>query len=312
MRAYIESGRNKEVEKLANGILYCLKSIIFNKDEPNSLGETFIESMREDYICGYLFGWFDILCLNLPYLIILSVVEYDINMSSLAPIKAKLNNDSQTVITLLSQSDPMLLKHKGCALPAIALANSFIKVITNESVLEQLVIPCLESTKIIYSYLQQQGVVEYYRSHTFYDSLSSVVEISKRLEKTYLHKHLGELMTDCSYWVFAGLLLRTETFVIRTVIYEIVRNAVRNIVVCKGRLEEYLSETIVGLLGEGLESENVEIVECNLQTFLCMFEYIGENEDASRHMVAWIREFDIDSGLENLAYSSNGRLKELA
>ena len=48
-------------------------------------------------------------------------------------------------------------------------------------------------------------------------------------------------MVDADYWTFAGLILQSDTFIIRSVMLVIVKYAIKNTIFCKGQLHEYIS-----------------------------------------------------------------------
>jgi hypothetical protein len=120
------------------------------------------------------------------------------------------------------------------------------------------------------------------------------------------------LMRDANYWNFSFLMLQTETFAVRANISELIGVAIKNLMLCNGYLEDYLTEGMVIQLGQGLESASIDIVRANLKNFILIFTYASEHEEETEDLVRWIDRFDIDTGLENMVQHQCHDLRQMA
>lgn len=88
-------------------------------------------------------------------MIAVTILEYDMEISSIEPIRQYLNHNPKVIEQLLRQGDPQNNAMKSCALPSISLANAFIKKIDQKQTLAYLARACLESSKVVYNLTQK-------------------------------------------------------------------------------------------------------------------------------------------------------------
>ena len=62
---------------------------------------------------------------------------------------------------------------------------------------------------------------------------------------------------------------------------------------------------MISFLGEGLESENEDIILSNLKTFIKIVAYCTVHRATTGHILRYIKEYDIDTGLSNLVTCSH-------
>lgn len=100
---------------------------------------------------------------------------------------------------------------KSCCLPSLLLANSFAKKVSNHQILEQLLLPFLETSKMVYAHTQKEHQT-FYKFHTFYETTSCIVDMFKQLQDVVLEKCLCQLMQEANYWTFTAIILTCETY----------------------------------------------------------------------------------------------------
>ena len=72
---------------------------------------------------------------NPLYLMILVIIESDMNISSMEPMKSVLNSDPKLMLKLLHQSNPNNNIFKSNSLPSIILANIFLSNIEDKQMI---------------------------------------------------------------------------------------------------------------------------------------------------------------------------------
>lgn len=104
-------------------------------------------------------------------------------------------------------------------------------------------------------------------------------------------------MNEANFWVFISIILRSETSSICGKIYKIIKMVVKNLLMNQGNLQVYLNETLIGLIGQGLEINNVNNVMHCLQIFDYIYHYCDINYKGMLVLSKWINDFDINTSL---------------
>lgn len=84
-------------------------------------------------------------------------------------------------------------------------------------------------------------------------------------------------MRNTNYNTFSTIILRSEPYMIREKILALIRSSLKNLLVCKAPLEDFMTESLIRMIGEGIEGQCVDIVIHCLHCYTSIYSYIEEH-----------------------------------